>query len=147
MHTLTNVTIYNCSSESGSVNIFLVHNLVLQNMKIIQSTSNYLLCLRRIDTIKFAGDFIFKHNHGDNGIILRQVKMAWIASNSTLRMENNLCRFDLFTFEGDIEPYPNLYNFICKKSTLSFEDNHVEGGAVMFLEDIHLQFKNYFQEK
>ena len=60
---LTNVTVYNCSirSGSGSVNIFSVHKLVLQNMKIIQCTSNFLLYLRGIDTIKFAGDFIFNH--------------------------------------------------------------------------------------
>ena len=86
-------------------------------MKIIQCTSNFLLYLRGIDTIKFAGDFIFKHNRGARCIILRQVKTALTASNSTLRIENNLCRLDLFIFEGDIEPYPNLYNFICKKST------------------------------
>ena len=70
------------------------------------------------------------------------MKTALTASNSTLRIENNLCRLDLFIFEGDIEPYPNLYNFICKKSTLSFEDNHVLSGAVMCLDMTHLRVYN-----
>ena len=118
---LTNVTIYNCSSVSESVN-----------------TSNFLLYLQGINTIEFAGDFIFKHNHGA-GIILRRVKAAWIASNSTLRIENNLCRFNLFIFEADTELYPNLYIY---KSTIIFKDNHVLGGAVMFLDAIHLHVYN-----
>ena len=137
---LTNVTIYNYSSRSGSVNIFSVHKLVLQNMKIIQSTSNFLLYLREINTIKFAGDFIFKYNHGTNGIVMRQVMTAWTASNSTLRIENNLCRLSLFIFEGVAKLYPNLY--IYKKSTLIFENNHVLDGAVMRLDAIHLHVNN-----
>ena len=137
---LTNVTIYKCS---GSVRIFSVHKLVLQNMKIIRSTSNILLHLQGINTIVFGGDFIFKHNFGARGIVMRQVKMAWIASNSTLRIENNLCRLDLFIFKGDAELYPDSYiNFFYNKSTLIFEDNHVLNGAVMCLDNIHLRVYN-----
>ena len=137
---LTNVTIYNCSSESGSVNIFSVHKLVLQNMKIIQTTSNFLLYLRRITILKFVGDFIFKHNHGADGIVLRYVKNVWTASNSMLRIENNLFYFNLFLFESDRELYSELY--INKRNTLIFEDNHVLDGAVMRLDDIHLRVYN-----
>ena len=45
---LTNVTIYNCSSGSGSLIIFSVHKLVLQNVKVInnsQSTSLFIIDL------------------------------------------------------------------------------------------------------
>ena len=131
---LTNVTIYNCS---GSVGISSVHKVVLQNLKVIQSTSIFLL---EVNTIKFAGNFIFKHNHGNGGIILQPVKTVWIASNSTLRIEDNLCRFDLFIFEGDPDlVYPNLYIY---KSTIILEDNYVVSGAVMYLNAIHLQVYN-----
>ena len=68
------------------------------------------------------------------------MKTVWTASNSTLRIENNLCLLDLFVFEGDTELYPNLY--ICEKSTLIFEDNRVLGGAVMCLAAIHLHVYN-----
>ena len=137
---LTNVTIYNCSFGSGSVRIFSVHKLILQNMKVIQSTSYSLLDLQNINKIEFAGDFIFKHNHGARGIVMQRVKTAWTASNSTLRIENNLCRLDLFIFEGIAKIYPNLY--IYKKSTLIFEDNHILDGAVMYLDAIHLHVNN-----
>jgi hypothetical protein len=92
--TLTNVTIYNFSSTSGSISIFSVHELALRNVKIInnsQSTVSYqiLFELQGINTIYFAGDFIFKYNHGGRGIVLQQVKKIWTAPNSTLRIEKN----------------------------------------------------------
>ena len=132
----TNVTIYNCSSGSGLLIIFSVRNLALQNVKVINnSQSTSLLDLFRINTIKFAGDFVFKYNHGARGIVLRQVKKVWIASNSTLRIDNNIiCHFNLFLFEGDIELYSKLYSY---KNTLIFEENYVKG-AVMRLDAIHL---------
>ena len=94
---LINVTIYNCSSGSGSLIIFLVHKLALQNVKVINnSQSTSLLDLLGINTIKFAGNFVFKYNHGARGIVLRQVKKVWTASNSTVRIENNICRLIYF---------------------------------------------------
>jgi predicted outer membrane repeat protein len=134
---LTNVTISDCST---SVIISLVHKLTLRNVKVINnSQSTSLLDLQGINTIKFAGDFTFTYNYGAGGIVLRQVKKVWTASNSTLRIEKNSYRLDLFLFEGDTELYSRLY--INKNNTLIFEDNYVEG-AVMHLDDIHLQTYN-----
>ena len=137
---LTNVTIYNFSSTSGSVIVVSVHKLTLRNVKVINnSQSSHLLDLQGIDTINFAGDFIFKYNRRVRGIILRRVKKVWTASNSTLRIENNSFRHDLFYFDGDTDLYSRVY--IMHKNALFFEDNYVEG-AVMHLDYIHLKVYN-----
>ena len=135
---LTNVTIYNCSSGSGTITIFSVHRLVLQNVKAINNSqllSASLLNLQGIDTIKFAGDFIFKYNRGARGIVLRQVKKVLTALDTMLRIENNYYRLNLFHFEGDTELYFSKVH-INKNNTLTFEDNYVKG-AVMRLDNIH----------
>jgi predicted outer membrane repeat protein len=140
---LTNMTIYNCSSRSGFLVLYSVHKLVLHNVKVInnsQSTSTSLLNLQGINTIKFAGDFIFTYNHGGRGIVLRQVKKVLIAPNSKLRIEKNFYHVNLFLFEGDTEHiYSKMYIHI--NNTLIFEDNYVEG-AVMRLDDIDLHAYN-----
>ena len=132
---LTNMTIYNCSFGPGiiPVVIFSVHRLVLQNVKVINtSQSTALLSLREIYTINFAGDVIFKYNRGAHGIVLRHVKNVWTASNSMLRIEKNIIyRYNLFLFEGDTESYSKVY------IRSIFEDNYVEG-AVMRLDGIYL---------
>ena len=140
---LTNVTIYNFSSTSGSVSILSVHMLTLRNVEVTnnsKSATSDLLDLQLISTIIFAGDFIFKNNHGGRGIVLRQVKKIWTAPNSILMIEKKLYRSNLFHFEGDtIEPYSELY--IDTKNTLIFEHNHVQG-AIMRLDAIHLHVNN-----
>ena len=137
---LTNIMIHKNKARLTTVlTVFSVHKLTLTDVKVDNNSGSMtILNFQAINSVKITGGFIFRYNHGTWGIIMQQIKKVWTASNSTLKFNKNVCKFDLFHFERVTELSSKLYLYT---STLIFEDNHVKG-AIMHLNVVHLQVYN-----